>query len=124
MQMRMYGSSDDLIEVENVTTAVDEVEVDGEPVGNVMYKRDAEFAVNFTSAKSKAVFILNDLLRIEAYYEGSWLFGVGYPLGCDDGDFEFPTWFIRIGCNPHNDYSPLLAIDLPEEVEAHLRRIG
>lgn len=91
LRMKMYGASDDLIEVEGIPGS-DEFEADG---GNDLLMGS---------------FVVGGVIRVRAIYDGCWSFSVGQV----DEDVPLPEWPISLGQHPECDYSALLEIEVPD----------
>ena len=89
--IKIFGSSDDLIEVEGCTGA-------------------NEFYAGGSGLVGGVIYLSSDLgiMKIYALYDGCWHFSVGLN---DDGD-TFPDWPISI-CRHKNGYSTVLQILAP-----------
>lgn len=100
----VYGSSDDLIEVDGAVGASPE-EYYSHGVSKLAWRAD------FIEPSDDLV---ADRLRVYAIYDGCWHFSVGQT----DEQFKLPEWPIRITQAPKLDgnpgYSTLLTIEAPE----------
>ena len=128
----IFGSSDDLLEVEGAVTWVDWVErspVEGEPAPPLGENGVGLFPVD-TIKDYSAVFQVGNtsgpVLRVNAYFDGRWNFGVSFGVDMTDetihDDKLFPDWPIRISAHPNIPYSLRVSIDLPESA-AHVARL-
>jgi hypothetical protein len=93
----VYGSSDDLIEIEGVKGA-DEFNIIG----------DGPYI---------AAFNLGGKMRIHAVYDGCWSFAVGQV----DEEIPLPDWPVRLGAHD-SGYSTRLEIDVPDDVKVFRER--
>lgn len=123
MKIRIYGSSDDLIEFENVIFATDETldrsEYPDDSDRNVMGPDNcAEYCVIHTSPLD---FVIGEEMIVTANYtrNGTWDFGFGL-LG--EGK-PLPDWPITVSTAPDNKYSIQVEIDKVPYNQATIRRI-
>lgn len=91
--MKIYGASDDLIEVEDIKGADEFGAYGSEPI------RD-EFIVAGSGGQ----------LRLIAIYDGCWSFAIA-PV---DEDVPIPNWPVRVSLGERG-YSTLLEIDTPPD---------
>lgn len=117
MTVKMYGYSDDLVEVEGVSSARDitDHEQDGDDYPEASGNR-AEYNIY-----KPASFVINNQIRVEAQYTpiGTWVFAPGLV---EDGA-EWPNWPVRLSAFPDNDYAMQLEIDIPDDEEARIVRV-
>lgn len=110
--LRMYGASDDLIEVEGI---------EGEDEYNRYNKEPWPYVTTFV-VMSPQQFLG---LEIHVLYAGGWSFAV-QPTEDTEGDYcDFPEWPIRRTWGGGRGYSELLEIDVPDDatiVEKEARR--
>ena len=117
--VKIYGTSDDLVEMEGVFSAVDETgEIDhetGKPYNYDVGARDntAEYNVY-----NDAVFVIGNQLKVFSLYKGEWAFGVGMV----DEEEGLPNWPVHIRQSQDCDYSVELLIEVPDEF-AHVVRV-
>ena len=102
--LKIYGSSDDLIEFEGVHSAETELDLDYNPKGP---NKKAEF---YSGSMNGSVFLINDQLLVYAAYNhlGLWTFA---PSLTEDGA-DFPAWKITV--HKRHDYSTELRIEADE----------
>jgi hypothetical protein len=94
MKIRIYGASDDLVEVEGCAGA-DEFNVYGQ--GPVMWHGDL-------------VAPSGDTMRAHAVFDGCW----SIALGQVTEDHPFPEWPVKIRQHTNCDYSTMVEIDAPD----------
>lgn len=95
--LRMYGESDDLIEVEGIEGA-------NEYYPNVSHK-DPYMATFIVESQSEATG-----MQIHVLYDGCWSFAVS----ADDSE-TLPNWPMRRSWGGGRGYSELLEIDVPDD---------
>lgn len=94
MKIRIYGASDDLIEVEGCEGAD---EFNSYEDGPVMWRGDLR------APDGEAV-------RAHAVFDGCW----SIALGQRDEYDPFPTWPITVARHPNMTYSTMVEIDAPD----------
>lgn len=96
--IRIYGASDDLLEVD-----------DG---------GDREEYDNYDGGKQLLLSMPDgaDILRITSYYDGGWSFGVALVLDIDDNCPMPEDWDIRTRKCADTPYSTELVVDVPADV--------
>lgn len=115
--VKMYGCSDDLIEVSGVESALDNTG-HGQDSDDYPMSRNgcAEFPIY-----ANAVFVLGDRVSIRPVYDGNWSFG----LGIYDPEFNepgYPDWPTSIRQSEDCHYSVEITIEVPEGYN-RIRRI-
>lgn len=90
----IYGSSDDLIEIEGIKGA-NEFGLSGETCEEIDISRP---------------FVIGGKMKIYAIYDGCWHFSIG-PV--DEG-IQIPNWPVRFSLY-ESGYSALMQIDVPDE---------
>lgn len=101
--LSVYGSSDDLIEMEGIEGA-DEFNPKG-------FRDSDDIMASFDVVSGV------DGLRIYAIYDGCWSFAVGQT----NDSYPLPDWPIRI-TNEH-DYSVRLEIDCPDDARVTQNKV-
>ena len=95
--IKIYGASDDLIEVEGGCKGCDEYST-GE-TGPLMGMVQLHAGDNF--------------VKIHCIYEGSWAFAI-----CpQDGDFDFMPWVVARTFGKDSPYSETVLISVPDDCE-------
>ena len=125
MKIRVYGSSDDLIEFENVIFAIDETldrndYPDDSDLNMMGPNNDAEYCVIH---KNPLDFVIGDAMILTAFYRiddrGTWDFGIGLL----EENKPLPDWPITISTAPDNAYSIQVEIDNVPYNQATVRRV-
>jgi hypothetical protein len=97
--IKIYGGSDDLIEVEGECKGCDEYNTG-------TYNMGPHMGTISLNAGDNSV-------RIHCIYDGSWAFAV-----CpQDGDFDFMPWDLRREFGANSPYSETVEIDVPDDCE-------
>lgn len=125
MKIRVYGSSDDLIEFENVIFATDETldrrEYPDDSDLNMMGRNnDAEYCI--VHERPLEFVIGEEMILIVRYgidSRGTWDFGFGLV---EEGK-PLPDWPITVSTAPDNAYSVQVEIDNVPYNKATVRRI-
>jgi hypothetical protein len=94
MKIRIYGGSDDLIEVEGCEGAD---EFNSYETGVLMWRGDLR-APN------------GEAMRAYALFDGCWSIALGQAYEAD----PFPEWPVFIRQQPNTDYSTMAEIDAPD----------
>ena len=103
--LKIYGSSDDLIEFEGVHSAETELDLDYNP------KAPNDMAEFYLGSMDGSIFLINDQILVYAAYNpilGIWTFT---PSLTEDGA-DFPAWKITV--HKRHDYSTELRIEADE----------
>ena len=114
--IRIYGASDDLVEFEGTFGEAMDKDEDG---NNIDVSGPGYKGAEFNVYDSPAVFIVGELIIVEAMYDGTWSFTIRMK-----NEGTFPDWPIRFGVCGERDYSLEVQIDVPDEALAMVRRIG
>lgn len=94
-----WGSSDDLIEVDGDLSGCDEYMLtDFSTWIGVIEHYDS-----------------GDKIKVYAYYDGCWAFGVGIY---DEGH-KMPEWPVNFVTNTENNYSVRMGIEVPDDAEVY-----
>lgn len=100
MKIRIYGASDDLIEVEGCPGGDEfnsyQLGADGAP-GALMWRGD------FRAPSG-------NIMRAYAVLDGCW----SIALGQADDELHFPSWPVTITQHPDTTYSTMAEIDAPD----------
>lgn len=111
MELRIYGASDDLVEVEGVLEDEHNVYIDGEI--------PARFEVQVRGHRK---------FRVAARYDGCWNFAVEQlDEGYDLPEFDFSTRQHPRPDRSEGSYSTMLVVGLPEGIaseDVKMRRLG
>ena len=116
--VKIYGCSDDLIEVSGVESAADNTPNHGQD--DDYYPEGANNTAEFPVYED-VVFVLGDRITIRPVYDGNWSFGAGiYDPALDEPGYpDWPTFITQSADCP---YSVELNIEVPDGYN-HIRRV-
>ena len=105
--IRMYGASDDLVEVEGTDSAIDRTAA---PDNSENVAGPGGQGGEFNVTSEEATFIIGGQVRVFSVYDGTWSFAVGMV----DEDTPLP-WPVRVQACPEVAYSVEVLIEVPND---------